>query len=200
MIRSRSISSYHGPMLGLLFFLAIALGCASGPSLQVVEMEPRAGTEGLTPGLSVIFFDGMFKHVAIMPSGDRAKRLGKPGKPVLIINNRFGEGPVYDSGMKTGVGLEMNGFIRFPAPGTYVFKAMSNDGARVTAAGKHVVVDPDAHKDRFSEPVELRVDRPGLYPIQVRYFQRRYTATLELYWKTPGAADFVIVPAEAYWH
>ncbi len=34
------------------------------------------------------------------------------------------------------------------------------------------------------------------------YFQRKGTATLELYWKPPGQedADFVLVPAEAFAH
>ena len=49
----------------------------------------------------------------------------------------------------------------------------------------------------------VEVTEPGWYPLEVFYFEKRHTSTLELSWRTPsmGAeAEMVIVPAEAFAH
>lgn len=65
-----------------------------------------------------------------------------------------------------------------------------------------VLEDPDVHGDRYSKIAKVTVERPGWYALYVLYFERKGTATLELYWKQPGdeAGAMAFVPAEAFAH
>ena len=44
------------------------------------------------------------------------------------------------------------------------------------------------------------IEEAGWYPMLIKYFQKKGTAALSLYWKPPGAAEFSVIPAEAYAH
>jgi hypothetical protein len=45
---------------------------------------------------------------------------------------------------------------------------------------------------------ELNIAAAGWYKLEVSYFERKSTSTLQLYWQPPGGTEFVIVPAAAY--
>jgi hypothetical protein len=68
----------------------------------------------------------------------------------------------------------------------------------VTVAGEEVILDDGVHRDQFSDNAELNIATPGWYPLDITYFERENTATLELYWQPPGKDEFEIVPAEAF--
>ena len=59
--------------------------------------------------------------------------------------------------------------------------------------------DPDVHPDTMSDPIPVKIDKPGWYALQIRYFERKNTSTLQLYWSKPGGGN-EIVPAEAFAH
>ena len=107
---------------------------------------------------------------------------------------------MFDSGRNRGIGIQMMGFIHLPEAGEWQFKVQSNDGIEVAIEKVPVVSDPEWHSDRFSEPLGFYAQDKGWYSILLRYFQRKGTATLEFYWKKPGAQDFTIIPKEAYWN
>ncbi len=183
----------------ILLFLSSWIGCTldqSKPTPPCFEST----IEGLEPGLAVRYFKGYFRHVMEMPHGIAAQMSGWQGNPILILNHRFGKGEVFDSGSSQGVGMKMTGLIYFSSPGLYVFKAKSNDGVRITINDEVIVSDEEFHSDRYSQPGTVEVKKSCLYPIAVSYFQRKGTAMLELYWKTPDANTFSIVPAGAYAH
>ena len=96
----------------------------------------------------------------------------------------------------------MDGFIKLSHTGEYWFKALANDGIRVFVSEQLVVDDPEWHEygDRYSSPLNMILSEPGWYPLRVRYFQRKGTAALKLYWKRPGDKEFAIIPEEAYAH
>jgi hypothetical protein len=167
-------------------------------ALMPLDPPPVAGA--LSPGLEVLYFYGKFRHIDKMPTGSEALRAGKPGKPILRLDHDFGEEPVFDSGVNRAVGLQMTGVIHLTAFGTYIFQAKSNDGIRVSIGPRIVADDPTVHADRFSEPVSLAIERPGWYPIQVLYFQRKGTAAIDLQWQRPGEATFESVPPAALAH
>jgi hypothetical protein len=77
---------------------------------------------------------------------------------------------------------------------------MSNDGVEIRVAGNRVAYDPTVHGDRSTDPIDLQVNAPGWYPIQVRYYQRKGTATLIFKWHVPGSDGFTAVPPTAYGH
>jgi hypothetical protein len=190
------------PLMLLSALLVNLFSCTAAKDTKSPEMsesgKPLDG--GFFQGLSVIYFDGFYRNINQMPTGTSAKYEGKPGKPIPYLNHRFGQGLVFDSGKTRGIGMDMNGFIHFPDPGTYRFKARSNDGIRLYIDGKMLFEDPKVHSDRFSPVGEITVESAGKRPVRILYFQRKGTATLEMYWMTPGKKDFVIVPAKAYSH
>ena len=166
--------------------------------------RPTVDETLLQPGLAVWYFHKFkSRHLKFLPDGDRVFTLGKPGKPIPYLDHAFGKNEVFDSGTRKEIGMHMTGYLKIPAPGTYGFKAYANDGIRVFVNEQVVVDDPEWHPppgDRFSEPRSIELAEAGWYPMTVRYFQRRGTATLKLYWKKPGEADYGIIPAEAYAH
>ncbi len=125
---------------------------------------------------------------------------GRQGPPVALLNHQFNKTEVFASGEKKGVGVFFSGYLKMDTPGTYRFQAMSNDGIRVIVHQTRVVYDPRFHSDRLSETGEVAIADPKWYPITVKYFQRKGTARLELFWQPPGAEAFVIIPAAAYGH
>ncbi len=151
------------------------------------------------PGMAVYFRYSFYRHIDKMPTDDSMIAEGKPGQPVTFLNHQFKES-VFDSKSEKGVGVFLNGYLKMDVAGTYQFKAMSNDGIRVTLNGEIVVLDPTVHSDRFSDIGQVTIAKPGWYPLTVKYFQRKGTARLELYWLPPGGKDFEIVPAAAYGH
>jgi PA14 domain-containing protein len=196
----------------LIFAMALsvtAIGCnIAGPlgtAFATTEQRIRALDDaGLEPGLAVLYFHRFkARHLNKMPSGKQAVFDGKPGKPIPYLNHAFGKKRVFDSGTRKEIGMQMSGFLKLSTPGIYGFKAYANDGIRVWVDDQPVADDPVWHAppgDRYSEPMNIDISKPGWHPMLLRYFQRRGTATLKMYWKRPGDKDFSIIPAEAYAH
>ena len=152
------------------------------------------------PGLSVVYAYCKIRHLDEMPSSKWMSEKGEPGKPIRIIAHKFGNGEVFGSGKSRLVCAQMQGYLNFEKSGRYLLKANSNDGIRFFLDNKMILNDPDGHSDRYTSEKEIEIKEPGRYAILVRYFQRKGTATLEMYWKTPGADKFDIIPAMAYSH
>lgn len=185
--------------------LGLVAGFITGCAKSVREIKPEKSMidpASIKPGLAVLYFDDFYRHINEMPAGETALKEGTPGKPIPYLNHRFGSGPVFDSGLSTGVGVQIDGLIRFPSAGRYAFKAKSNDGIRIFIDNKMIINDPAVHSggDQFSSEAWVEVDQPGWYLFFLQYFQRKGTATLELYWQAPGQTDFGIVPADAFGH
>lgn len=187
-------------------------GCAGGrPVVQTgqpggaieawpLPVAPQPSADALKPGIAVTYLQKKIRHLGSMPDSAEMARSGYTGAPVTHLAHRFGEGEVFGSGVSRGICVEMNGLVQFPQAGAYIFKAHSNDGIRIFIDGRRIIDDPDVHGDRYRQSDPVRITQPGWYRLNVKYFQRKGTATLELYWKTPGSADFVIVPPAAYAH
>ncbi|HHO48467.1 MAG TPA: hypothetical protein ENN06_08460 [Desulfobacteraceae bacterium] len=197
----------------LLVFLAafpvfLAAGCAEktepAPSLVVLQ-EPQhpadIRTGELQPGLEVYYVYDFYRTTSqMLKSEELIRKMGKPGPPLTLLNHRFGGGKVFDSGEEKGVGAHMYGFFHLAEPGDYTFQAYANDGIELYINGHLLVSDPAVHKGRMSDPGRITVARGGWFPVEIRYFQRKGTAALELYWQPPGAAAPTIVPSEVYAH
>ncbi len=185
-------------MLFLFFIpLSACISMEQNPLAPVVEsLSMETPVE---PGLRVYYRFSFYRHIDRMPSDASMMAEGTPGEPVPFLDHRFQES-VFDSNAEKGVGVLLQGFLKMDTVGSYHFKAMSNDGIRVTVNGEVVVLDPAVHSDRFSKSGQVAVSKPGWYSFTGKYFQRKGTARLELYWQPPGANTFVIIPASAYGH
>jgi hypothetical protein len=205
-----TILRFHAGALILGFLLCGCVLPGQGPSEMALPSAPISGLSpakplspapSLSPGLTVLYFlNSSASHIDQLPSGTAAIQKGKPGKPILFLDHNFTNRDIFESGLRSGVGLELNGLIRLSPAGSYRFKALSNDGIRVYIDGRMVLDDPDVHGDRFCGPSTVTVDQEGWYGLKVRYFQRKGSAALSLQWQPPGQKDFTPVPADAYGH
>lgn len=188
------LNKYTVQIVMILSFLG---GCTGSQTLVDVEDIQ----DSLAPGLQVLFFNGMYRNVRQIPDGDMAiLEKGRPGSPILVINNQFGNDEVFDSGRNRGVGVQMKGYLFVDQTGSYEFQALSNDGVEVIIDGNSILIDPRVHSDRLSNVGTLSVQKTGWHSLMVKYFQRKGTAALTLFWKTPGNDEFEVIPAKAYAH
>jgi hypothetical protein len=187
-----------GLMAILIGALALA-GCIENPDLALDQpyVDERPDGSALVSGLATTYW---YVDVHNMRQARDAmqRHPSTQGEPVPNLDGQYENGPVLTSGANDNVIASIVGFINFSQPGRYVFTANSNDGVRVEIAGRRVTEDPDAHPDRFSPPGFVDIDAPGWYPIRVLYFERRGTATLQLFWTPPGRSAPEIVPASAF--
>lgn len=192
--------------LGMAIFLVLILlvGCATSPNegfVRPTQATLPLDTSALEPGLAVLYFDKIFvRHLDRLPQGEKALERGRPGAPIPNLDHQFGRSEIFDSGTNRGLGMEISGYIRLDRPGTYGFQAKSNDGFRLYIDGRLLIDDPGWHSDRLSPKAQLPVTEPGWYSLRARYFQRKGTAAIHLYWRPPGEDAFFIVPAKVLAH
>ena len=204
-----SITERQYGILAVCMFVilgAFAQGCTQAVNektiqpAQQLQYPSEVKTKQLKPGLSVIYFHDKYLHIKEMPTGKRIVKYAHPGPPILKIDHRFGRGEVFDSGRSQAVGMIMSGYFHLEEPGVYQFQAHSNDGFQLYINNSLVINDPGVHPDRLSDPGRIEVVKEGWYPVELKYFQRKGTAILELYWQTPGSDAFTIIPERVYAH
>jgi len=178
----------------VLFAVPPAASAETFGNLQPATPQPAA--DATAPGLAVNYVFLKAHHVDDV----EAAGPGEPGMPLPQLNYQNGDGNVLTSDQADGVGALIRGFIDFPAAGRWLMTAQSNDGVRVRLAGAVVIEDPDVHADQFAPNAEINIAQPGWYEIAITYFERKNTATLQLYWQPPGKSEFEIVPATAFSH
>ncbi len=195
-----------------VFLCLLLYGCgrlAPVPPPPAVTTETRgsirlagpAAAAGGEPGLTVFYTQGMYRHIDKMPDFATARRMGTQGKPIPMLNHVGGKkDPVLGSGVARGVGVYLAGRIHFDQRGNYLIQALSNDGIELKITGRTVLLDPTVHHDRLSPPARIQVEQPGWYPLTIRYFQRKGTSALKLFWQPPGQKGFLLVPATALAH
>jgi PA14 domain len=177
-------------------------GCAPQVPLRHQFSAPAAVTVAeFSPGLAVFYLDNFYRRTGQMPTLLEAQSQGRPGKPIAQLNHKFApEGLVFDSGESKGVGMVLAGYLHLAEPGEYRFQALANDGIEFSLGGNLLFEDPIVHSDRLSPVGIADIGAGGWYPILIRYFQRKGTATLKFYWQPPGATEFSLIPLEVYAH
>ena len=88
--------------------------------------------------------------------------------------------------LDTEFGMQLMGYIKVPKTGFYTFNLKSDDGSRLTIAGKTIVElnilsDRDPWESKGSIPLEA-----GLHPIKVDYFQHKVNSSLEIKYALDG--------------
>ena len=92
--------------------------------------------------------------------------------------------------------VKCTGQLQIPEAGTYVLRLTSDDGSSLRLDGLIAIVNDGVHA---AEGKELTATLPaGPHPFEVTYFDNLDGQRLLLEWKTPGASEFVTVPASAY--
>lgn len=170
--------------------------------LYIKDVKPDIiSLERLQKGLDVIYYLEYFERdLNSIPKTKNSSYKTVKGKPILELNHQFGKEEVFDSGTNRGVAMRMKGYIFFDKKGEYQLQALSNDGIGVMLGGKVVISDPEQHADRLSNIGYVTIDQPGYYAALIEYFQRKGTASLKLFWKTPDSSESVPIPQNAYVH
>ena len=87
---------------------------------------------------------------------------------------------------------EVTANINITTAGTYQFRLTSDDGSRLYIDGQLVVDHDGLHG---AEPKEGAVAlTAGYHALRIEYFEAGGDQVLQLAWRTPDAADFVVVP------
>ncbi len=155
----------------------------------------------IQPGLDVVYYKKFYKrHLRFLPEGKSPEYPSFRGKPITHLNHQFGKDEVFDSGESRGIGMRMTGYLNLTDTGIYEFQALSNDGIIFRMSGQTVLSDPAQHSDNLSNIGSVTVETAGWYPIILEYFQRKGTAALKLFWKTPGSAEVLPVSEKVYGH
>lgn len=195
-----------GIAVAALFLVATFAGRAAWADHSPAEptftgLKPaKVRASKLKPGLGVTYYMNRFDNTdELLIEAEITK--GRKGKPLPQLNYKVGPGNVLTSNREDMVGAMIRGHIQFSRKGVYTLLLQSNDGVVLTIAGKQIYADPGVHPDDFSPPLKLQIDTPGWYRIEIIYFEKKNTATLELYWQEPGASgDPAFVPAAAFAH
>lgn len=184
-----------------LIYIALVLSLTGGCMVFQTPLNNASRGDRLVPGLRVLYFDRKFSNVQQVPDNDRAMlQKGRPGTVLPMINHQFGQDEIFDSGRTREVGVQMTGYLHFDQKGSYEFQALSNDGVEVIIDGNSILIDPDVHSDRLSDIGTFTVKKAGWHALMVKYFQRKGSAAIKLYWKTPGKDVFEVVPEKVYGH
>jgi hypothetical protein len=185
------------------FLLSVLLFSTACSQLRSSSLKPLAeeAANNLKPGLVPRYFaDFKARDVRELPDDTSTAYKSWTGRPVLQLDNLFGDEEVFDSGMNREIGVRLRGAISLPTAGTYSFQALSNDGIMMFLGDTLVIDDPLQHSDHLSRESSVNVTAAGWYPVRIDYFQRKGTAALQLFWTTPDNSNSTIVPAEAYGH
>jgi len=176
--------------------VAIALALIAGSAESASPVAPAS--EAFASGLKVKYWARQFDRLREFDEWMDYKK-GKEGPDLPALNYSDTNGTVLSSTLKDKVAALIEGAIKLAEPGTYRFKVRSNDGVMVSIGGAALLKDDEPHKTRFSDEASLTVTEPGWYALEVRYFEKKGSAALELHW-APPAGGFALVPAEAFGH
>ncbi len=179
---------------------ALAISAPAFADGHIKALDPIAQPEpaSLAPGLAVTYHFHIFNTVGEIPQWARSNESVK-GAPLPALDYSVGSGKVLTSGRADGVGATISGLIRFPAVGRYVLAMQSNDGISLSIGGQRILADPGVHADRFSKLVRVDITEAGWYPLDLLYFEKRNTSTLQLYWAQEAAGESLrLVPPEAF--
>ena len=187
-------------------FLAVALAaigiglCATGATatdMAAADPQPEEGL--LKPGLNVSYmrwdfktldtFDELLGDGEFTPSGTIPRAEDFSGEEPTLNYVREEEQPVLTSDATILIGAHITGFVKFHESGPHTLWVLSNDAVRLSLGGEELYELDGRHPDTMSADIPVVIDKPGWYPIEIRFFQRYVSSALAVYWHTPSAPE-----------
>ena len=177
---------------------AVAGVCIAFGAGAAVAADAPMRDAGMQAGLQIDYYYGDFGHVDEVVEY-ASRKSSAQGEPLPNLDFRGGAGKkVLNQKHKDLVAAIITGFINFPSSGTHMIKVRSNDGVRIAIGGLTVFEDPEPHPDRNSSPVPVDVSEAGWLPIEIIYFERKGSWSIELTWQENG--DYGAIPASHFAH
>jgi len=130
----------------------------------------------------------------LIPSGRQPTLVRVDAK---ITFDEVTEGKFYGTKLTTNFYVRWTGVIKIDKPGAHEFALISDDGSRLSIAGKSVVDNGGVHAmQRKAGIIDLTV---GEHPILIEFVQGGGGAGCVAWWTQPGGRDMPI-PASALFH
>ena len=188
--------------VALTLSLLLLAACATETeqlSPAPVRASPQPTSSALQDGLAVRYYYGTFDHIRDLESFMQYKD-GQEGSALVGLRHEMGKGAVLSSQSDDFVGAHITGYLNLEETGTYRFQVTNNDGVRLHLGGARIHDDPGTGPARTSDSIPVDVTDPGWYAIEIWYFEKRGTATLDIVWGPPGADSFIELPTAAMKH
>ncbi|MBE3111592.1 MAG: chitobiase/beta-hexosaminidase C-terminal domain-containing protein, partial [Acidobacteria bacterium] len=134
-------------------------------------------------GLAYEYFEGRFDKLPNF-AALKAGRSGTAPRPDLAAAED-----------KDEFALRFKGSIHAPETGVYVFYVSSDDGSKLSVAGKEIIVNDGVH-GLVEEKAEVALEG-GWHPFELVYFQGAGGLGLEVSWRGPGF-EKTPIPAGAF--
>ncbi|MBE3129169.1 MAG: chitobiase/beta-hexosaminidase C-terminal domain-containing protein [Acidobacteria bacterium] len=134
-------------------------------------------------GLAYEYFEGRFDKLPNF-AALKAGRSGTAPRPDLAAAED-----------KDEFALRFKGSIHAPETGVYVFYVSSDDGSKLSVAGKEIIVNDGVH-GLAEEKAEVALEG-GWHPFELVYFQGAGGLGLEVSWRGPGF-EKTPIPAGAF--
>jgi hypothetical protein len=166
---------------------------ASTPS--PADPQPAA----LKDGLSVLYIGAKLNSIPELKEWLTHKD-GQEGVPLETLTHYMEKGLVLTSGKEDLVGAYISGYLQFETPGEYRFQVTNNDGVSIHLGSALLYDDPKVGADRTSEPIPVEISAPGWYALEIWYFEKKGTATLDVLWSRPASSGFETIAAEVLKH
>lgn len=179
----------------VVIFLATQARPTGAVALRPAEPQPTSAT--LQPGLAV---DYAYGEVRILGEAESWVTYTKPGLPLVGFvygDTVLGE-KTFTAEASEFVIAFIKGFMKFEA-GTHELEFQSNDGLRVTLGGVQVYEHDGRHKCQTKGVVRVTAPKTGWYPVTALYFNRKFTACLDLSIR-PAGGEWDFTSPEIYAH
>lgn len=190
---------YRVVLVVSLLFLSACASETEQLAPTPVRAEPQPSATSLQDGLAVRYYYGTFDHIRDL-EGFMQYKDGKEGSALEVLRHEMGKGRVLTSESDDFVGAFITGYLHLEETGIYHFQVTNNDGVRLQLGGARIYDDPRTGPARTSPPIPVDVMEPGWYALEIWYFEKRGTATLDILWSPPGDGDFIEVPITAMKH
>jgi Glycosyl hydrolases family 2, sugar binding domain/PA14 domain/Chitobiase/beta-hexosaminidase C-terminal domain/Glycosyl hydrolases family 2/Glycosyl hydrolases family 2, TIM barrel domain len=154
-------------------------------TFERAEPVAAAATGPSERGLAYEYFEGRFDKLPDFTTLQPA-RTGTAARPDLAA-----------AGDKDEFALRFKGFVRVPETGVYIFYLASDDGSRLSVAGREIIANDGVH-GMAEEKAEIAL-AAGWHPFELIYFQGLGGLGLELNWRGPRTGKTPI-PTGAFRH
>ena len=136
--------------------------------LAAVKLPEPVAAEGMVPGLNFATYLGKWSQ---LPDFDKLKpaKTGRTDRVTLKVQEGGGD----------HFGVRFTGFVKIPADGLYSFYTSSDDGSRMTIAGRKIVDNDGLHATRQAAGL-MRLPA-GLHPITISFFEATGDETLKVF-------------------
>ncbi len=161
----------------MALFLFAAPALAQGP-FSLAPAEPQPAADALKPGLAAEYAYGEVKWLDEAAGWAGRTKPGAPIEGFVYGDSTVGEKILTaDSGEYVVAFIE--GFMRLEA-GEHELEFQSNDGLRVTLGGVKVYEHDGRHTCQTKGAVRISVPKSAWYPVKALFFNRKFTACLDL--------------------